>query len=173
MNANENDPAGGSTPIPQPPSPAVNSLTIEQLRAEVWAWRCEAAARIQMMTASIAGSVARGEVDRAIDIKVNFLMPSVNALTGLLAGDVDVETCEACGQPLLDGQRVWPCDGSSDVHVACWPDPEAGSKSDAGGPDPESYVYASYYSDERILAVLAAGKAVVLAEDDASEGDAA
>ena len=98
------------------------ALPADRLREEVWAWRQDAAARLRTMMASARASDERGEEDRAIDLRVNFILPSANALTQHLAGEFH-DGCEACGKPLLHGQQVWPVEDANDVHVACWPAP--------------------------------------------------
>lgn len=127
----------------------INALPVDRLREEVWAWRQDAAARIQGMMASAKASDERGEEDRAIDIRVNFLSPSAVALSNYIAGEYH-EACEDCGKPLLHGQQVWPVEDANDVHASCWPGPIV-----QDGVEIQAYTYSDFYTPASVAAVAA------------------
>jgi hypothetical protein len=100
---------------------AVDAET-HRLCEEVAFWRKNSAATIEMLLASIEASAMRGEIARATDLEVNILRPQVAALTEALAGDFH-QRCEACGDPLLNGQPVFSDINGGEFHAACVGEP--------------------------------------------------
>lgn len=135
-------------------------MSPDQLREEVWHWRKNTAATLSFAR-SWAQAAEKTDQNLAADVRVRVLMPQRAALAEALAGDFH-QACEACGQPLLNGQMVFQGHDSNDMHAAClgdvtstegFVDPD-GDPLPADAPIPQPHVYDDGFDAARIAEEL-------------------
>lgn len=86
---------------------------------EVTYWRQDAAARLRTAMTLARAAAAKGEDQRAAEIRVGILFPTRAALAGALSGDIYWPLCEGCSRRMLEGDAVYRCDDVGEVHVDC------------------------------------------------------
>lgn len=129
---------------------AANSAEMERRRnaeEETSFWRTDALARLQMATWLHDAMIKKGDEDRAGEVRVSTIRPTLAALEAADARDF-YETCPLCGDPIRPGMRV--------VNVAIG-DPEDSSMVCAKHDEPErSYIFAHDPPEQIIAAAKAA-----------------
>lgn len=92
---------------------------------EVTYWRQDAAARLEIAMTLAKAADAKGEDQRAAEIRVGIIFPTRAALTGALSGRIYWPLCEGCSKPVEAGDAVYAIgdhedDGATgEVHVDC------------------------------------------------------
>lgn len=179
--------------VTKPRTITTNIDTAADLIDEIEFWRKDAAARIQVMYTVAVARSQKGNERGAIDMKVNYLLPTVNALSQALAGEYHVGfECELCGKPVRSGDLVVGYDDVGDVHVNCQSKPgayiyKAGDEiridkdsldveamKAAGTPIPENpvmtvHVFDDMFGPEKIAETLAKAEAFLHRPDDEIE----
>jgi hypothetical protein len=153
---------------------------LQRAEREVAHWRQDAAARLWGHRVSAQASEAKGDLDRAADLRVNVISPTVAALRQALSGDFADFHCEACGGAIEEGDEVFSDTDCGFLHARCvgqvtgtegFVDPD-GEPLAADAPVPTPFVFASDFTDARIAEELAAAQAYLNAPDAQGEGDA-
>jgi len=137
-----------------------NNREVERRREaeeEVAYWRTEMLAKLQMATWLHNGLIQKGDENRAADVRVSTIMPTLAALKAAAVRDF-YESCPLCGNEIRPGMRV--------VQVAIG-DPDDSSMACAEHDEPErSYVYEHDLPE----AIMAAAEATLADPADGSIG---
>lgn len=103
---------------------AVLRVVATAAHPEVSHWRADAAARLEKAMALLAHATRNDDLERAADIRVHDIMPTLAAFRDADAGEWH-SRCEICGEFLPDAEpyTVIGDDGdTSRVHTACCPE---------------------------------------------------